>query len=103
MRRRHPLTAGAGVRVPAIDEDGPADAVSEVLAVERHRGGDDLIGRKDSSDWSAALGDDQRKIQQSRFLDAAMQTGGAKADGRCNTLGVVLAHADLRIEGWPEG
>lgn len=95
--------AGAGVRVPTIDENRPADAMPQMHAVERHRGGDDLIGRKDSGDWSATLGDDQRKIGQSWFLDAAMQSGGTKADGRCNALRLVLAHADLRIEGRPEG
>jgi hypothetical protein len=72
----------------------------QMLTVECHRRRGHLIGGKDSGDRTADFGDDQRKVEQAGFLDAAMHAGGAKAQWRRNASGVVLAHADVCIAGW---
>ncbi len=72
----------------------------QVVTVERDRRCDHLIRSKDSGDRTADFGDDQRKIEQAGFLDAAMHAGGAKAQWRRDASGVVLAHADVYIAGW---
>jgi hypothetical protein len=69
-----------------------------MISIQNDGSGNDLIFGEDAGDGTAALGDDQRKIKQARFLDAAMETGGAKAQRGCNTSRVVLAHADLRMQ-----
>jgi hypothetical protein len=71
--------------------------MAEMILIEHDWSCHDLIFCKDTGNGTAAFRDDQRKIEQAGFLDAAMHTGGAKADRRCNASGVVLAHADLRI------
>ena len=71
-----------------------------MLAVERHRRCDHLIGGKDTGDRTADFGNDERKVEQAGFFDAAMHASGAKAQRRRNASGVVLAHADVCIAGW---
>ena len=61
--RGHARTAGAGVRVAAVDENGTPDAVAQMQAVERDRCRDDLIGREHAGDRAAAVRDDQREIE----------------------------------------
>jgi len=70
--------------------------------VEDDRGGHHAIRGKQSGDRAAAFGEDQRKIQQACLLDAAVQTGGTKAQRGGNTLRIVSAHAAVCIEGRPE-
>ena len=70
-----------------------------VQAFERNRCRDDPVGREHAADRAAAIRHNEREIESPCLLDAAMQAGGTKAQGRCNATRVVLAHGDLCIEG----
>jgi len=53
----HSVGSGAGVGVPAVDEDGPADALLQMQAIEHNWSSHDLIGGEHAGDGSLLLGD----------------------------------------------
>ena len=76
-------SAGTGVGVSAIDEEGAADALLEVQTIENDRRCYDLILREDSG--YRTLRSDTSSARSSCFFflfDAAVDSSGSKTDGR---------------------
>ena len=66
------LGAGAGVRVAAVDENGPSDSLTQMQAIDNDRCCDHLIAGEDAGDGTTLFRDDEREVEQARLLDAAM-------------------------------
>ena len=73
-----PPGAGTGIRVTAVDENGLSDSLAQVQAIDNDRRRDDLIFREDTGNGTALFRDDEREVEQSGFLDAAMDAGCAE-------------------------
>jgi hypothetical protein len=71
--------AGTGIRVAAVDENGPSDSLAQVQAINNDRCSDHLVASKDAGDGAALFRGNEREIEQARFLDAAMDTGCLEA------------------------
>ena len=55
--------AGTGIRVTAVDENGPTDSLAQVLAIDDDRCCGHLIFREDAGYGTALFLDDEREIE----------------------------------------
>lgn len=81
--------SGAGVCVPAVDENRAPNAMAQVPTIKEDRRGDHLVSCKDPGDRTWLRRNDQSQIKQPRFLDSAMDAGRFKAERDCDAASML--------------
>ena len=85
LSRQNAFGAGAGVGVPAVDDERACKPSSKIGTIKKDRSCRDPIGREHACHRPLLFGEDQGKIELFIFFDAAMHACCVKSPGSGDT------------------